>query len=247
MAITSRQDLMDFCLRKCGYPVITINIAPEQIDDCIDEALEYWREYAIDAQERVFLPHQITATDITNKYFTLNDNILSVVNVYGVKPNSNSGQLFSLEYHITADSIINLTQSKGGIEQYFTTKQGLADINWLLNPEPPFRFRIHNHKLYIDSNWDTRIIENNYIMVECYAYIPDTNTSIWNNWQLKRLAAAYVKRQWGSNLSKFSNVALPGGVILNGTQIYEEAVQEIAMIEQEFVVNFSEPLGFITA
>ena len=117
MAITSRQDLMDFCLRKCGYPVITINIAPEQIDDCIDEALEYWREYAIDAQERVFLPHQITATDITNKYFTLNDNILSVVNVYGLKPNSNSGQLFSLEYHITADSIINLTQSKGGIEQ----------------------------------------------------------------------------------------------------------------------------------
>lgn len=246
----SRSELADYCLRACGHPVITINIAPSQIDDCINDALQYWQEYAIDGQERTFYVHQITPTDVTNGYITLPNNIISVIELYGYTAASSSGQLFNVEYHLEADAILAMTQAGGGggVSGYFVAKQYLADMNWLLNPNPPFRYRIHNHRLFIDTNWNTKFPAGNYIVAECYAYIdPEQFPSIWGNWQLRELAAAYVKRQWGRNLSKFVNVNLPGGIVLNGSEIAQEAAQEIEFIKTNYIDNFGEPLGFITA
>lgn len=251
MAIpTTRAELVEYCLERCGHPVITINIAPSQIENCIDDALQYWREYAIDGQERTFYVHTITAQDITNRYIIMPENIISVINIFGDNPGSSSGQLFNVDYHITADAILGLTGGggTGGVSGYFVTKQYLADVNWLMNPAPPFRYRMHNHKLHIDTNWETKFIVGNSLLVECYAYIdPVVYASIWGNWQLRELAQAMVKRQWGDNLRKFNSVALPGGVTLNGEGIYQGAVQEVAMIKENYIDNFGEPLGFITA
>lgn len=251
MAIpSSRQELVEYCLERCGHPVISINIAPKQLDNCIDDALQYWREYAIDGQERTFLIHQITATDIANRFIPMPANVISVINVYGANAGNSSGTLFNVDYHITADAILGITGGSpgGGVSQYFITKQYLADVNWLFNPDAPFRYRIHNQRLFIDTDWNAKFPEGAYVMVECYAWIdPAVYASVWGNWQLRELAAAMVKRQWGDNLRKFNNVALPGGVVLNGEAIYQGALQEIEMIKESYIDNFGEPLGFITA
>lgn len=247
MIPSSREELKQYCLERCGAPVITINIAPQQIDNAIDDAMQYWQEYSLDAQERTFYVHQITATDITNRYLTMPDNIFSVLNIYGASPMSSAGMLFNVEYHITADAILGMTQagSGSGASSYFITKQYLADMNYLFNPDAPFRFRIHNKRLHIDTNWSTRFREGEYVMVECYAIIdPMAWVGIWGDWRLRELAAAMVKRQWGDNLRKFANVPLPSGVVLNGESIYQSAVEEIAQIKDEYIYKFDEPLGF---
>ena len=109
MIPASREDLKQYCLERCGAPVITINIAPQQIDNAIDDALQYWQEYSMDAQERTFYVHQITQIDIDNRYITMPENIFSVLNVYGASPMSSAGMLFNVQYHITADAILGMT------------------------------------------------------------------------------------------------------------------------------------------
>lgn len=243
---TDRASLIEHCLRKCGKPVITINIAPEQLEDCISDALQFFQEYNLDAQERTHYVHTITQTNKDNKYIELPDNIISVVGCYGWNNTSLSSNLFNAEYYITADAILGLTGGGNGLEQYFLTKQALADMNWLLNPTPPMRFRIHTRRLYIDMDWDKFTVGNT-VLIECYAYIdPNVYQSIWSNWQLRDLAAAYVKKQWADNIRKFNGI-LPSGLQLNGEGIYAEAVRDIEEIKSQWIMSFSEPLGFYMA
>ncbi len=117
MIPSNRSELIEYCLERCGSPVITINIAPKQLENCIDDALQYWREYAIDGQERTFYLHQITSTDIANRYITLTDNILSVIEVYGYA-SQGVGQLFNAEYYITADAILGAAGTGGGASRH---------------------------------------------------------------------------------------------------------------------------------
>lgn len=247
MIPSSREDLKQYCLERCGAPVITINIAPQQVDNAIDDALQYWQEYSLDAQERTYFIHQLTQQDIDNRYIVMPDNIFSVLNVFGASPNSSVGMLFNVQYHITADAILGMTKAGGGggASSYFIAKQYLTDMNYLFNPDSPFRYRIHSHKLFIDTDWSIRFAVGTYVMVECYAILdPAVYSGVWGDWRLRELAAAMVKRQWGDNLRKFANVPLPSGVVLNGESIYQSAVEEIAQIKQDYIFNFDEPMGF---
>lgn len=249
MAIpTNRASLIEYCLRKCGKPVITINIAPEQLDDAIDDALEFFREYDIDGQERSYYIHTVTQQDRDNMYITLPDNIISVIQLYGTKQASSSGQLFNDTYMIMANTIIGLTSGGGsGIENYFMAKQKLADVSWLLNPDSPFRYRIAQHKLFIDTDWSNFAVGTK-LMVECYAWLDqDIYLAVWGNRQLRELATALIKLQWGDNLTKYNGVALPGGVTLNGEFIYQEAAQEVERLKSTWQMNYEGPLGFIMA
>lgn len=249
MAIpTNRASLIEYCLRKCGKPVITINIAPDQLDDAIDDALEFFREYDIDGQERSYYIHTVTQQDRDNMYITLPDNIISVIQLYGTKQASPTGMLFNDTYFITSDLILGMTSgSSGGLENYFIAKQKLADIGWLLNPDAPFRYRIAQHKLFIDTNWDNFAV-GTMLMVECYAWLdPDVYASVWGNRQLRELATALIKLQWSSNLIKFPNIQLPSGQSLNGVFMYQEASQEVERLKSEWQSMYSEPLGFIMA
>lgn len=247
MIPNSRETLKQYCLERCGAPILTINVADVQLENAIDDALQYWQEYAIDAQERTYYVHQITTQDVSNRYLTMPSNIFSVLQVFGASATSSAGTLFNVQYHITADAILGMTQagSGAGASSYFITKQYLADMNFLFNPDANFRYRIHSRKLYIDADWDLKFKVGDYVMVECYAIIsPSEYTSIWGNWQLRELAAAMVKRAWGDALRKYVNVSLPGGITLNGEAIYQDAIQEIAMIKSDYVQQFGEPLGF---
>lgn len=246
--ITNRADLKTYCLETNGAGIHTINITENQLNHCIDDALQYFQEYALDAQERIFYVHTLTGTDITNMYITMPDNILSVVKVYGQSTMTSSSALFSAEYQIASDIILHMVSGNGaGISNYFISKQALADMNFLFNPDMPFRFRVNNSLLYIDCDWEAKFIEGNKIMVESYAYIDeDLYSKVWNSRQLKDLAAAMVKKQWGSNLTKFNGIALPGGVVMNGEMILQEAISEIQTAKDD-IFQFQEPYSFLVA
>ena len=91
MAITSRTQLQDYCLRRLGWPVIEINVDEDQISDRLDDALEYFGEYHFDGVEKVFLKHTLTQTDIDNEYVPMNDPIIGVNRVLPI-PNFNAFQ-----------------------------------------------------------------------------------------------------------------------------------------------------------
>ena len=59
-SVNSRQGLIDYCLRRLGQPVIEINIDEDQLEERVDDALEYFQEYHFDGVEKVFLKHLIT-------------------------------------------------------------------------------------------------------------------------------------------------------------------------------------------
>jgi hypothetical protein len=115
----------------------------------------------------------------------------------------------------------------------------------LFSGETPVRFNRHTDKLYIDMNWAT-ISAGEWAVIEGWIIIdPDTYPQIYNDRMLKKLATAYIKRQWGNNLKKYQGMQLPGGIMMNGQQIYEEAVQEITELEQTIRNTFEEPPQFL--
>ena len=63
---TSKATLKYYCLRALGKPVIDVNVDDDQIDDRVDEALQYFAEYHYDGSERMYLKHKITSAEITD-------------------------------------------------------------------------------------------------------------------------------------------------------------------------------------
>ena len=115
----------------------------------------------------------------------------------------------------------------------------------MLVGQKPVRFNRHQNRLHIDMDWAMDTAVGEFIIVEAYRILdPDTFTDVYNDLYLKKYVTAQMKKQWGNNLKKFNGVQLPGGVTLNGQIIYDEAVQEIQMLEQEVESKYQEPVDF---
>ena len=61
---TTKQQLIDYCLRKLGAPVLEINVDDDQIDDLVDDAIQLFNERHFDGVERMYLKYKITQGDI---------------------------------------------------------------------------------------------------------------------------------------------------------------------------------------
>lgn len=244
MAVPStRVELADYCLRKCGFPVIDINIAPEQVEDAIDDAIAFFQEYHYDGIERKLISHKITAADMANKYITLSHDVVSVSRVLNYQSSSNIDSLFSLEYQLRFNDLRDV--SSLNMADYFVAKQYLAMLEDTLTPDIRHRYRRHTEKLYIDDNWN-RFYEDGYFLIEVHQIIdPEVYNKMYSNWILRDLCAAYVKKRWGDNMSKFQEIQLPGGVTLNGERIVDEAKQEIETIKTDFILKYQEPDEFM--
>jgi len=242
---TSRQDLIDYCLRNLGHPVIEINVDDDQIEDRIDEAFQFYREYHFDAIEKVYLKHQLTANNISNQYVELNENIVGVERVLPFSNKSTGINIFDIRYQILINDLYSLMSTD--LIYYTQVRQQLELINQTLVGVKPVRFNRHTDRLYIDMNWDGDVYENDWLIIEGWRILdPDTYTDVYNDMWLKKYATALIKRQWGINLKKFEGVQLPGGVILNGQQIYDEAIAEIKAIEDDVQSRFELPVDFFT-
>jgi len=320
MAISSRQGLIDYCLRRLGFPVIEINVDDDQVEDRIDDALQYFQEYHFDGVERLYLTHKVTTAelkfsglsapsfqnsemlvgntsgatcilytlsgttarvsnvkgvfttgetvtgsvsgfsralaatsfytpgDIQNGYLPLPDSVIGVIRVLPVNgPSSgmnNRNNMFDLIYQFRLNDMYNLLSAD--MVYYTQVQQHLSMLDMLLVGDRSFKYNRKMDKMYIDMNWEEVLNPDDFIVIECYRILdPSTYTQVYDDMFLKRYATALIKRQWGENMKKFGGIQLPGGVILNGREIYEEAVEEITTIENEMQLKSELPIDFM--
>ena len=245
MAVTSRQGLIDYCLRELGHPVVEINVDDDQVSDRIDEAFQYYQDYHYDAVERVYLKHLVTSSNQTNAYIDLDDSIIGVVRILPFSAiNTGQAYMWDIRYQLRLNDMFDLLNTS--IIYYQQVKQQLALIDHLLVGSKSFRFQRHMNRLYIDMGWTTDITEGEYIIVEAYKILdPNAYTDVYGDRFLKRYATALIKRQWGTNLKKFEGIQMPGGVTLNGQKIYDEAMEEIKYLETEMQSSYVEPPNFM--
>jgi hypothetical protein len=241
MAIATRADFKEYCLRKLGKPVIEINVDDDQVEDRIDEALKYYWDYHFDGTEKVYYKHLVTATDITNKYITLPENIIGTVRIFDIGNYMSVNNIFNIRYQIALNDLYTLTYQS--MVPYYMAFQHIQLLEQLLVGQQPIRFNRHTNKLYIDVDW-TKIVEGYYVLVEAYQVVdPDTYTDVWSDRWLQRYATQLIKKQWGTNLTKFNGVQLPGGVTFNGEKIYNDAHEEIDKLEAEMINSYSLPVA----
>ena len=243
----SREALIDYCMRSLGAPVIEINVDEDQVEDRIDEAIQFYQEYHSDAVVRVYRKHLVTEDDVTNQYIDLPDSLLFVNRIFPFNGNGSNG-MFSIDYQIHLNDIFDLRRhgGNGGLLHYSMLKQHLSLIDHTVNGMQQIStFSRHQNRLYVEADWTDKICVGQYIIVEGYETVdPDTYTDVYNDRFLKKYATALIKRQWGLNLIKFEGMQLPGGVTLNGRQIYDDAVQDIDKIEEDMQLTYEMPSDF---
>jgi len=242
----NRQTLIEWAKTKLGHPFIKIDVADEQIDDRVDEALQFYREFHGDGSIRDYYKHQITEEDKVNGYITLPDDVLQVIRVLAQPSLANWGGMFSFSYQFFLNDFyrpggIGLG---GNISNYDITMQYLSLIDHFFNQAKGIRFNRHENKLKINMRWETVVI-GSYIIVECYRYL-DTSLypKLWNDMWFKDYVYCLIKLQWGENLIKYADFTLPGGIKLNANKIYDEAVKMKEMLEKKAEEKYQYPVDF---
>lgn len=247
---TNRIQLKDYCLRRLGFPVIDINVDEDQLDDRIDDALDLYEQFHFDGTEKVYLAQQITAADISNRYLQLSDNIIGVTKVFPytgttVGGNNATGfNMFDINYQLRLNDFYNLTASS--YTYYVIAREHLEMLNMIITGATPFTYNKTTNKLNIIQDWSTKLAPGSYIAFECYRIVDkESYETAFNDPWLKEFTTQLFKRQWGENLKKYGNYVLPGGLTVNGQQIYDEAVAEIARLEDKLRDVYEEPSQFL--
>jgi chloramphenicol 3-O-phosphotransferase len=242
MAVPStREAFKNYCLRRLGEPVIDVNVDDEQVEDRIDEALKYYQDYHFDGTERVLIKHVVTAADVTNGYITLSDSVIGINRILDVGQAVQSSNLFNIRYQIHLNDLFDLSASS--YVPYVTAMRHVESLEELFVGKKPIRYNRHTNRLHIDMDWDNDVETGEYIIVDAYQILDgDTYTELWGDRWLARYTTALIKRQWGSNLTKFEGLQMPGGVTFNGAKIYDDAESEIQKLEEEMIVNYSLPV-----
>ena len=248
--ITTRDNFKAYCLRRLGAPVIEINIDDAQVEDRIDDAIQYWQDYHFDGLQKFYYIKRITQTEITQKYINLTDvrdssnNSLEIIGITRVFPITDSQvtvNMFDLRYQLRLHELYDFTSAS--YVNYTMTQQHIRSLELMFSGEVPIRFQRHMQRLFIDWGWSYPNTTNTVVIAECYGSInPDVYTRVWNDRWMKEYTTALIKRTWGNNLKKFSGLMLPGGVTMNGDKIYEEAVAEIEKLEGEMQTEYGAPL-----
>ena len=239
-APTTRSAFKEYCLRRLGKPVIEINVDEDQVEDRVDDALRYYWDYHFDGTEKIYYKHLVTDTDKTNKYITVPDNVIGAVNLFNIAdPSIRSDDLFNIRYQIALNDLYTLTSVS--MVPYYMVMEHLSLISEMLVGKQLLRFNRHMNRLYIDMDWNS--LSNEYLLVEAYQIVDPTEyVDVWKDQWLMRYATALIKRQWGSNLTKFTGMQLPGGLTFNGEKIYNDAVAEITDLEDKMISSYSLPV-----
>jgi len=270
MAIpNTRATLQDYVFRQLGAPILEINVADEQFDDVLDDSLQFFYERHFDGVEEVFLKYKLTSDDVergrsrgggfsagittstnggftfeeNSNYLSLPDPILGVKRVHQFDSSGLSNGMFNLKYQLFLNDIA-FNVGYDGLLNYSMTKTYLEDINFLLTTSTQIRYNKRNNKLFMDIDWASATV-GHYVLIECYRIMdPATtgNADIYNDSFLKRYVTAKTKKQWGQNLIKFGGVKLPGGIELNGRQIYEDGDLELREIEDKMLSTYEIPV-----
>jgi len=304
---TSRQQFIDYCKRRLGFPVIDINVDDDQISDRVDDALQFFEDYHFDGVEKMYMKHQITQADIDRRWIYCPDAVTYVVGMFPFDDSNSSINMFDLRYQLRLHDLYDFTSVS--YVSYEITMQHIRTLNLLFSGTPQIRFNRKQNKIFLDIDWSRDVSVGDYVVIDCYRAIrPATitltgtgtavttantitgtgtifdqellegdvitlggqelqvyqiisptilttigpvasnvtngvltkpgNSEVFNDRFLKRYATALIKYQWGSNLSKFAGIQMPGGVTLDGVRIMTEAKEEMDKIEED-MYNFN--------
>ena len=254
----TRETLKQYALRALGKPVIEINVDDDQLEDRLDEALQYFSQYHYDGVQRAYLKYQYTQADkdrmtadssesITknsvttswkegNNFLVVPESVISVINIFPFSNKSNMN-LFDVRYQLRLNDLYDFSSTS--IINYDIVLRHLDFLDHILVGEKPLRFNQHDNRLFIDMDWTNDLAVGEFLVIEAYRKLdPEQFTDVYNDIYLKRYVTSLFKKQWGANLSKFDGVAMIGGVTLNGRQIYSEALQDIEKLETEIRSTF---------
>ena len=274
----SREELTNYCLRQLGEPVVEINVADEQIEDLIDDGIQYFQERHFDGVERMYLKYKLTEDDInrgqatnetgssntlgitttsgisttvsgmsdmtnsfyeTSNFIQVPDSVIGVEKIFKFDSSTISGGMFSIKYQLFLNDLYKFNSVD--LLQYSMTKTYLDDIDFLLTTYKQLRFNKRQGRLYIDMDWGSET-KDTYLIIDCYRILdPNTFTNVYNDSFLKKYVTALIKRQWGQNLLKFRGTKLPGGVELNGRELYEDAQRDLDDIKQRMIQEYELP------
>ncbi len=244
---STRQGLIDYCKRKLGDPVIEINVEESQLEDRVDEAIQFYREYNSDALLRTYVKHLVTADDVTNGYITLNDNIFFIKRLFPINASgTTSSNFFDLKYQLSLNELYDLNTFIGDLAYYEQMRQYVSLLDMKLNGHPQTTFSRNQNRLYIHGEFEEQEIKaGNFLVIEVFQAIdPETFTDIYNDIFLKEYLTQLIKQQWGANLIKFEGMQLPGGVQLNGRQLYDDATQELERLREQVRLTHEMPVDF---
>lgn len=310
---STREELIDFCLRQLGEPVTRVNIDPHQCEDSLDLALQVWREFHYDASNIMYYQAKITPSTLElsslsgtfqisdtivgsvsgatasitsvsstsiqvykitgtfqvgetitgnvsgtaatldsivlgsydNRYFEVPESILSVPKIIPMSQRAIGDYMFDMRYQVFLNSIPTLTNFNIGY--YVELHSHLNMISDVLYGVKPVRHSRHLNRIYLDASWEVDLSLGDTVIFEVYQYIEDDVSDLYNDWWLKRYLTALIKKQWGTNMKKFQGVQMPGGTILNGQQIYDEAVSELQELYNELKDTYHLPADFFIA
>lgn len=269
----TRQELIDYCLRKLGAPVLEINLDDDQIDDLVDDALQYFHERHFDGVERMYLKYKITDADVNrgkstgttgvgivtttgsanisgigttsfsfyeaSNFIQVPDTVIGIEKVFKFDTSTISAGMWSIKYQLFLNDLYYFNSVE--LLQYAMVKTYLEDIDFLLSPDKQIRFNKRQNRLYLDIDWAAKA-KDTFIIIDCYRILDPTNfTKVYNDSFLKKYLTALMKRQWGQNLIKFRGVKLPGGIELNGREIYEDGERELQSIRERMSMDYELP------
>ena len=233
----NRESFKQYCLRKLGAPVIEINVANEQVEDRIDEALNLWTYYHCEGTEKTYYKYQVTATDIINQYITLPPNIIGAVDLFPIGQSLNTNNLFNIRYQIALNDLYTLTSVS--MVPYYMALQHIQFLEQMLVGQQPIRYNRYTNVFHIDMDWSI-VNVGDYVIVVAYQVIdPDTYTAAWSDRWLMRYGTCLIKLQWGEILKKFGKMPMAGGIVFNGQQIWNEANAERKELEAELINSWS--------
>ena len=272
---STRQELIDYCKRQLGYPVLEINVADEQIDDLVDDAIQFFQERHFDGVYQTFYKYKVTQDDIdrgrarggnstvgiatttasasivgsatTQFSYEENSNFLQVPpNVIGVTKLFHfdgsatlTNNMFSVKYQLFLNDIYYWGSTE--LLTYSMVKTYLEDMDFLLTTQKQIRFNKRQDRLYLDIDWGTLGVDD-YLIIDCYTTLdPNDYSKVWNDSFIKPYLTTLIKRQWGQNMMKFTGVKLPGGVELNGRQMYDDAQKDLEMIMEKMSNTYELP------
>ena len=316
MAVATRDQLKQYALRALGAPVLEINVDDDQLEDRLDEALDYWRLYHYEGVEQIYMKQRISASRLTlatsvagnfdiaekvtgqttgatalvcresdgtvssgttllvrnvvgdfqanetivgssghtavvagislgeydKRYIETPDYVWGVTKILSIGQASSSKNMFDLQYQLRLNDLYDLTSTS--IIYYKTVMSHLDLLDMELNGPTSFRFNRTTNHLYLDINWESDVILGDYIIIQGYRFMnPADYGKVYGEPWLRHYVTALFKRQWATNIKKFSGIQLPGGVTLDGDKLYQEAMDEIKELQDE-LQNKSAPLDF---
>ena len=271
---STRTEFIDYCKRQLGAPVLEINVADEQIEDIVDDAIQYFQERHFDGVAQTYMKYKVTQGDIdrgkgpgstgvvglttssatadiagtetqfdyeeNSNYLAIPPEIIGITKIFHFDgSNTITNNMFSVKYQLFLNDIYYWGATE--LLTYAMTKTYLEDINFLLTTEKQIRFNQRQDRLYIDIDWSS-MTAGDYLILDCFrAMNPNDYTRVWNDSFLKKYTTALIKKQWGQNLLKFQGVKLPGGIEMNGRQIYDDAEKELEIIREQMSNTYELP------